>query len=159
MLPACIWFYDHGHYRKQGMLKRTYYILNGFLLLLGAFVTTAGSKRLQFSSPISDSFIGCSAYAAVVGIKDAYKSGEVGSAFRYVFKYAVALNLAKSGIAVLTTLGRKKSNALSYHKTSETRLKPRKLVLLAQYLPSRKLRHLAILLQIFCLYTKAMSIG
>ncbi|CAD6569446.1 MAG: hypothetical protein CYPHOPRED_003378 [Cyphobasidiales sp. Tagirdzhanova-0007] len=63
MLPACIWFYDHGHYRKQGMLKRTYYILNGFLLLLGAFVTTAGT------------------YAAVVGIKDAYKSGEVGSAF------------------------------------------------------------------------------
>ena len=44
ILPACIWFYDYGDYRKQGLLKKVYFAFNCFIFLLGSFVTTAGSR-------------------------------------------------------------------------------------------------------------------
>lgn len=63
MLPAYLWMYDHKDYRSGTVSKQTVYWLHGFMLLLGAFMTVGGF------------------YGVIQSILEAYKNGEIGSAF------------------------------------------------------------------------------
>ena len=62
-LPAYLWIYDHGNYRKGGILKATTYWLHWFLVLLSAFLMVGGT------------------YGVIQQVIDAYANGEISSAF------------------------------------------------------------------------------
>ncbi|KAL1303196.1 hypothetical protein AAFC00_006618 [Neodothiora populina] len=62
-LPAWLWMYDRGHYRKGAVWQQLCYWFHAFLILLGLFLLVAGT------------------YGVVVQIKDAYADGQVGGAF------------------------------------------------------------------------------
>jgi hypothetical protein len=62
-LPAWLWLYDHGEYRRGGIMKMMMYYGHWFLILLGGFICVGGT------------------YAVVKIIMAAYDSGLVGSAF------------------------------------------------------------------------------
>lgn len=63
ILPAWFWLYDHGHWRKGGVAKMAAYYLHYAIIALGIFICVAGT------------------YATADLIKEAYASGEIGSAF------------------------------------------------------------------------------
>lgn len=60
ILPGWLWLYDHGHYRKGGLVKLTAYLLHWGMVLLGLF------------------FLVGATYGVSVQIKAAHDSGEIG---------------------------------------------------------------------------------
>lgn len=62
-LPAWLWLYDHGDYRKGSVIQRLFYWFHVFLIPLGLFFLVAGT------------------YGVVLEIKDAYANGTIGGAF------------------------------------------------------------------------------
>ncbi|KAL6351938.1 hypothetical protein LRP88_14750 [Fusarium phalaenopsidis] len=62
-LPAWLWLYDHGAYRKGMLWQMSFYWFNIFLLVLAAFLTVGGT------------------YGVVQNIINAYKDGLIGGAF------------------------------------------------------------------------------
>ncbi|RFU30445.1 hypothetical protein B7463_g5917, partial [Scytalidium lignicola] len=63
IIPAWLWLYDHGEWRKGNLAKQVAYWLHWCMILLGIF------------------FLGGGTYATVQQIIDAYASGQIGSAF------------------------------------------------------------------------------
>lgn len=63
ILPALLWLYDHGHYRRGSVWKMIAFYLHCGMALLGIFMTIGGT------------------YAVVQSVIDAYKEGTIGSAF------------------------------------------------------------------------------
>ncbi|OQD74182.1 hypothetical protein PENDEC_c012G01829 [Penicillium decumbens] len=63
MLPAYLWMYEHKDYRSGTLSKQAVYWLHVLLLLIGAFMTVGGF------------------YGVIQSILDAYRNGEIGSAF------------------------------------------------------------------------------
>ncbi|KAK0387454.1 hypothetical protein NLU13_5766 [Sarocladium strictum] len=64
-LPVLLWYcMNEGIWQKGGLKGKMLWVLHAFLLLLGLFVTIAGT------------------YSAVVTIRDQYKSGSVGQPFQ-----------------------------------------------------------------------------
>ncbi|THV89634.1 hypothetical protein D6D26_09696 [Aureobasidium pullulans] len=62
-LPAWLWIYDHMHYRKGSAIKQFSFWMHALFIPLGIFVMIGGT------------------YGVVVQIKEAYASGQIGSAF------------------------------------------------------------------------------
>lgn len=60
ILPGWLWLYDHGHYRKGSLAKKTAYLLHWGMILLGLF------------------FLVGATYGVVMQIKAAYDSGTIG---------------------------------------------------------------------------------
>ncbi|KAJ5131613.1 neutral amino acid permease [Penicillium atrosanguineum] len=63
ILPAYLWMYDHKDYRSGTLFKQTVYWLHCLMLFVGGFMTVGGF------------------YGVIQSILDAYKNGEIGSAF------------------------------------------------------------------------------
>ncbi|KAG9676179.1 amino acid transporter, partial [Aureobasidium melanogenum] len=62
-LPAWLWIYDHWEYRKGSTGKQIMFWMHAFFIPLGMFICVGGT------------------YGVVVQIKQAYASGQIGSAF------------------------------------------------------------------------------
>ncbi|KAH8671161.1 transmembrane amino acid transporter protein-domain-containing protein [Xylariales sp. PMI_506] len=62
-IPGILWLYDFRDYRKGTAWQKTQYAFHCFLIVLGLFVCIGGT------------------YSTVLSIKQAYASGEIGSAF------------------------------------------------------------------------------
>lgn len=60
-LPAWFWLYDHPEYRSNTAGRKALYCLHCFFLLLGAFITVAGT------------------YGTVQQIVDSYADGSIGT--------------------------------------------------------------------------------
>lgn len=59
-LPAWLWLYDHGSYRKGSIGQQAFYWLHILLILLGVFMCVGGT------------------YGVILEIKEAYADGEIG---------------------------------------------------------------------------------
>lgn len=60
ILPGWLWLYDHGHYRKGGLVNMTIYLLHWGMILLGFFFMIGAT------------------YGVAEEIKAAYASGAIG---------------------------------------------------------------------------------
>lgn len=60
MVPAWIWLYDHGHYKRGTMLQKLIYVFHIFIGFLGAFICVGGT------------------YATIKAIIAAYADGTIG---------------------------------------------------------------------------------
>lgn len=60
ILPGWLWLYDHGHYRKGGVVQKVVYLLHWGMILLGLF------------------FLVGATYAVIIQIIDAYATGTIG---------------------------------------------------------------------------------
>lgn len=67
ILPGWLWLYDHGHYRKGGMLQKVIYLLHWGLVFLGLF------------------FLVGATYGVVIEIIEAYDSGTIGMSWLWLW--------------------------------------------------------------------------
>lgn len=62
-LPAWLWLYDNGHWKRGSIVQKIFYWFHIFLIFLGLFILVAGT------------------YGVVLEIKDAYADGLIGKCF------------------------------------------------------------------------------